>query len=92
MAIKAVGLDYKTLAAYFVDGVTWSRFRAIATSTAAQGGIGLFSDGSRACKEIFGRSPAAIMQTRPDTDIAFLELLKGKEHVLHRLATRDLQH
>ena len=42
------------------------------------------------CKDIFGRSPASIITTRPETDLRFLEFLKGKEHVLHRLALKDL--
>jgi len=90
MAIKAACLDYKTLAAYLVEGITWSRLRELAVRTPAQGGLDLFRDGSRHCKEIFGKNPSAIISTRPETDMAFLKLLKGKEHVLHQLATQDL--
>ena len=43
------------------------------------------------CKELFGKSPASIITTRPETDLRFLEFLKGKEHVLHRLALKDLE-
>ena len=91
MAIRASGLDYRSLAAYLVDGVSWSRLRAIATTTEAQGGLNLFTDGSRACKNLFGGKPSAIVQSRPETDLNFLKLLQGKEHLLHRLATRDLE-
>jgi hypothetical protein len=91
MALRASGLDYKALAAYLIDGITWSRFRAIATQAPGEGGLSLFRDGSQACKAIFSVSPSSIVQTRPDTDLKFLEFLKGKERTLHRLASRDLE-
>ena len=91
MAIRASGLDYKNLAAYLVEGITWSRLREIATRSPADGGLALFRDGSRACKDLFGTSPAAIATTRPDTDLRFLKFLFGKEASLHRLATKDLE-
>ena len=91
MAVKASGLDYRALAAYFVDGVTWTRLRAIATQMPATGGLDLFRDGTRDCKKIFGNSPSAIVLTRPETDLNFLRFLAGKEHILHQLAKRDLE-
>ena len=91
MAVRASELDYRALAAYFVDGVTWSRLRAIAIQMPATGGLNLFRDGSLACKKIFRTSPSAIVLTRPETDLNFLRFLSGKEHILHRLATRDLE-
>ena len=90
MAIRESGLDYRALAAYFVDGITWARLRAIATKSVDDGGLNLFRDGSRACMDIFGKSPEAIAETRPDTDLKFLQFLKGKEHVLYDLARRDV--
>ena len=92
MGIKASELDYKDLAAYFVDGVTWGRLRAIATQNPEDGGLGLFKDGSRKCKDIFSTSPSAIIKNRPETDLNFLEFLQGKRsHIAHagraRLAT-----
>ena len=91
MAINASSLDYRSLAAYLVDGVTWSRLRNLAVKTQAAGGLGLFKDGSSPCMQIFGKSPSAIISSRPETDLKFLQLLKGKEHVLHRLALKDLE-
>ena len=90
-AVGASGLDYKKLAAYLVEGITWSRLRDIATQSPDSGGLGLFTDGSSACKEIFGSSPSAIIQNRPETDLKFLKFLRGKEHILHQLATKDLE-
>ena len=90
-AIKASGLDLKALAAYLSDGTTWSRLKDIATTGPAQGGLQLFRDTSQQCKDLFGKSPSAIIVTRPDTDLQFLKLLEDKEHVLHRLAVRDLE-
>ena len=55
------------------------------------GGIGLFRDNSHRCKVVFGKSPSAIIDDRPETDLAFLKILEGKEHLLHKLATKDLQ-
>ena len=89
-AIKVSGLDYRALAAYLNDGITWSRSRRLATKVTAYGGLGLFKDGSHKCKDIFGKSPSAIVDGRPETDLRFLKLLAGKEHVLHMLATKDL--
>ena len=91
MAISSSGLDYKALAAYLCEGVTWSRLREIATKGPGQGGLGLFTDSSAACKNLFGKSPSAIIVSRPDTDLQFLQLLQGKEHHLHRLAVKDLE-
>ena len=64
---------------------------AIATQAPEEGGRGLFTDGSRKCKEIVSASPSAIIKNRPETDHTFLEFLKGKEHTLHLIAERDLQ-
>ena len=90
-AIRSSGLDYRALCAYFVEGITWSRLREIAVRGPAEGGLGLFPDGSARCQEIFKAAPSAIISTRPDTDLTFLKLLSGKEHVLHRLALKDLE-
>jgi hypothetical protein len=90
VAIRVSGLDYRTLASYLVEGITWSRMRELATREPGDGGLGLFRDGSRRCKDVFGRSPSAIVDSRPETDLNFLKLLEGKEHILHRLATKDL--
>ena len=51
MAIRASDLDYKALCAYFTDGITWSRLRNLAVQDRASGGLALFRDGSRACKD-----------------------------------------
>lgn len=91
MAIRASDLDYKALAAYLVDGITWSRLREIAVQPRDLGGLQLFRDGSAQCKNLFGCSPSAIILTRPDTDLQFLKLLSGKEHLLHQLASKDLE-
>ena len=91
LAIKVSGLDYKALCAYLCEGVVWTRLREIATKDLALGGLGLFRDTSQQCKDLFGKSPSAIMVTRPDTDLKFLKLLAGKEHLFHQLAVRDLE-
>ena len=90
-AIRASSLDYKALAAYLCEGVTWSRLRDIATKGPAEGGLKLFPDGSQRCKDLFGRSPSAICDNRPDTDLSLLKLLADKEHILHQLAVKDLE-
>ena len=89
--IRASGLDYKALAAYLCEGVTWSRLREIATKGVAEGGLALFREGSQQCKDLFGTRPDAICTSRPDTDLKFLKLLAGKEHLLHKLAVKDLE-
>ena len=51
-AIKEAGLDYKTLAAHFSEGITWSRLRQIAVTPKAQGGLGELRDGSKRLKDL----------------------------------------
>ena len=91
MAIRASGLSYKALAAYFVEGITWVRLRELATRSVPQGGLGLFTDSSQQCKDVFGKSPSAIVENRPETDLNFPKLLEGKEHLFHAMATKDLE-
>ena len=76
MAIRSSGLDCKALAAYMCEGVTWTRLREIATKDPRVGGLGLFGDSSQQCKDLFGKSPSAIIVNRPDTDLNFLKLLE----------------
>ena len=52
--------------------------------------VGLFTESSRKCKELFPASRSAVIKNRPETDHTFLKFLKGKEHTLHLLAERDL--
>ena len=87
-AIRTSGLNYRSLAAYMNEGITWSRLQELATTRVAEGGLGL-KWGSRAFKDLFGRSPASLIDARPETDLRFLELLEGQEHLLHQLATQD---
>ena len=91
MAIKASSLDYRALAAYLVDGITWKRLKDVAVTDRASGGLNLFRDLSPECIRIFGKSPEAIIASRPDTDLKFLKLLRSREHILHRVASRDLE-
>jgi len=91
VAIRVSGLDYRALAAYLSEGITWNRLRELATRDPGDGGLGLFKDGSQACKDDFSRSPSAICDSRPETDLNFLKLLEGEEHLLHRMATKDLE-
>ena len=88
-AIRASGLDYKALCSYLCEGITWTRLREIAVRAPRDGGLGMFADGSRPCKDLFQNAPASIVSTRPETDMRFLQFLRGKDHMLHRLVARD---
>ena len=46
-ALDEAKLDYKNLASYFADGITWSRLRHLAVQPRGAGGLGLFRDGSQ---------------------------------------------
>ena len=46
-ALEEAGLDYKSLASYLAEGITWSRLRVLAVQPRAAGGLGLFRDGSQ---------------------------------------------
>ena len=63
----------------------------LASRTLRDGGFGLFRDGSQACKDVFGRSAPNIIDIRPETDLNFLKLRKGTQHILRKLAVKDLQ-
>ena len=78
VAIRVSGLDYRALAGYLVDGTTWKRLRDLACKEKAFGGLELFKDGSKRCNDIFSKSPSAIVDGRPETDLSFLELLEGR--------------
>ena len=91
MAIRASNLTYKNIASYFVEGITWSRLRELATRSKNDGGLQLFKDGSRRCQEVFSRKPSAIIENRPETDLNFLKILEGKDHLWHTMATKDLE-
>ena len=94
MSVNVSELDYKGLAAYLVEGVTWGRLKAIATQTPAEGGLGLFTESSHTCNEFFSTSPSAIIKSRPETDHTFLEFLTAIAHIVFacrkRLAPEDL--
>ena len=92
MGIEASELDSKDLVADFVDGVTWGRLRAIATQAPEDGGLGLFTDGSRKCKDICSTNPSAITKNRPDTDLNFRESSRAKSTPCTCWQKRDLQH
>ena len=84
------GVSIKTLAAHFADGVTWQRLRVIATKGKVDGGLSLFRDGSQACHDVFHCHPGATIDTRPQSHLRFLNLLRGNEHVLFQCASQDL--
>ena len=65
--------------------------RSFACKPIEDGGLGLFKDGPKQCKELFGQSPLKIIHIWPETDLNFLKLIEGKEHLLHQLAMKDLQ-
>ena len=91
MAIRTSGIEYKAMCAYLTEGITWTRLREIAVRAPVDGGLGLFSDGGRHCQLLFRTSPGSILCNRPETDLNFLRFLRGKEHLLHRLALKDLE-
>ena len=76
---------------YLRDGVTWRRLGAIAVQSVAQGGLGLFRDGSREYKKIFGTSPPRLIDQRPECTVDFIAWLLPKQSVLAQCAAVDLQ-
>ena len=91
VAIRVSSLSYKTLVSYLTDGITWFRLRQLAITPRGLGGLGLFGDGTRACKAMFGEAPHGIVENRPETDLMFLQFLENKEPVLEKLASKDLE-
>lgn len=91
LASKTSTGDYQGLAAYLCDGVTWRRLRTLATSSKASGGLDLFRDGSPECFRVFHKAPSTIIDTRPQSDMNFLQFLRGKENDLWQLCELDLR-
>ena len=81
----------KKVCEYLRDGVTWTRLQALASAPVADNGLGLFRERSLEFKRVFGKAPHGILDGRPTTDLHLLEFLRGREHVLFRTATRDVQ-
>ena len=50
-AMRAADLEYNSIAAYLVDGITWSRLQDIGRLPRALGGVALFADCSQKHKE-----------------------------------------
>lgn len=82
-------MDFKARTAYLWHWITWRHLRAIATTTLAQGGLGLFEDGPQACTHLFGKHFGPIFVTRPDTDLDVLKRLAGQEYLLRTLAENN---
>ena len=72
------------------EGSTWSRLQMLATTGAPEGGLGLFRVGSAEFRRVFGTAPPGIVDGRPESDLNFLRALRGREHILHLVCTRDL--
>ena len=64
--------DTDAICVYLRDGVTWPRLRAIATTSRAQGGLGLLRETSGAARDVFGRAPPSIIEDRPETTALFI--------------------
>ena len=73
------------------DGVTWTTLQAIAVKPRDEGGLALFREGSQEFADAFSAKPSTIIDGRPETDLAFLQFLQGKEEVLRRAAARDME-
>ena len=90
-ALRASRVEYKSLASYLCDGVTWTTLQAIAVKPPDAGGLALFPEGSQAFADAFSAKPSPIVDGRPETDLAFLQFLQGREEVLRRTAARDME-
>ena len=90
----AMGLHHKHLKAlntYLFDGITYSRLQALATASAADGGLALMRDGSRAFKTLFVPMPPKMIDLRPEDTMEFLRWLIPREKVLAKLVQRDCE-
>lgn len=73
-AAKILGEDHKSICNYLRDGIAWTRLQAIATTTVAQGGLGLMRMHSAEFRSAFSPAPPAVIEGRPETDMKFLRL------------------
>ena len=93
-AVIAEVPDYKVLkrlAEYLGEGSTWTRLQGLASLPVLEGGLGLCEELSPSHKRYFGTAPGSIVDGRPESDLRFLEFLRGREHILHLVASRDVE-
>ena len=86
-----VGHEFGPLATYLNEGITWRRLQSLAVQSVANGGFGLFQEGSRAFKDVFAKAPCTILDGRPEVVKDFLEWLVPREEVLAQLVAKDVQ-
>ena len=81
------------ICAYLNKGTTWSLLRAIATTTMAEGGLGLLRENGPRFKAIFGHAPGTILEDRPESAMTFLTWLRQgeREVILSQCAAQDLR-
>ena len=80
------------LCAYLNQGTTWSRLKAIATSTIAEGGLGLVQANGPQFKALFAEAPMTVLEDRPESAMRFLTWLRhgAREATLSQCAAQDL--
>lgn len=64
--------EYKALANYLHDGITWTRLQAIATLPENLGGLGLFGRQTAQFHSFFSPAPPHVIDDRPETDMRLL--------------------
>ena len=80
----------EAISAYLHEGGTWNRLKSIAVNSTADGGLGLFAEGSHDYHAMFGTSPPRNMDERPDTTAALLHWLINRHATLARLVRHDI--
>ena len=60
----------KSISAFLHEGGTWNRFKHIAVTPVAQGGLELFLDETPEYMHVFGTGSPINMHERPDTTCA----------------------
>lgn len=83
--------ELKSISAYIHDGVTWLRFKAIATQARGAGGLGMCDQSSQLYEELFGVSPPRHQDERPATDMILLQWLQSRQASFAKLAAHDME-
>ena len=69
---------------------TWWQMQCIAVHPLADGGLGLFREGSREFRAVFSQMLGTIVEDRPESVMNFLRFLRGREKTLALCAAKDV--
>ena len=90
-ALGETKINLRNWQTYLLEGVTWTRLKAIAVQSERDGGLSLFPEHSPRFVKIFGTMPPKFLDGRPDTFVKFVRWSFSREGVLAQCMVKDLE-